>query len=456
MARTKLTAGRIRDFACPPDACQAFLWDSEVPGLAVRATPAGSKAFVFQAKLNGKAIRITIGDVRAWSIESSAPTGLGARQEARRLQGLIDQGIDPRHDKQDRIAEAEARRAETRRQDVTVADAWESYIEARRPHWSERHLVDHCRLAHAGGDTKKRGKGLTQPGVLATLMPLKLAEVTPEHVKAWLRDETAKRPTQARLAFGALRAFLNWCSDTPKYTGLTHPDACTNRIARQSLPKKKAKSDCLQREQLKAWFEAVRRIENPVMSAYLQALLLTGARREELASLPWSNVDLRWKALTIKDKVDGERTIPLTPYVHSLLLDLKRLNETPPNIQRLRDADAPQWKPSPWVFSSPASASGRLQEPRIPHKKALRLAGIDDLTLHGLRRSFGTLAEWVECPAGVVAQIMGHKPSATAEKHYRQRPLDLLRMWHTRIETWILEQAGIEVPEADEQLHAVK
>ena len=40
----------------------------------------------------------------------------------------------------------------------------------------------------------------------------------------------------------------------------------------------------------------------------------------------------------------------------------------------------------------------------------------------------GTLCEWVEMPAGVVAQIQGHRPSATAEKHYRRRPLDLLRM----------------------------
>jgi hypothetical protein len=39
---------------------------------------------------------------------------------------------------------------------------------------------------------------------------------------------------------------------------------------------------------------------------------------------------------------------------------------------------------------------------------------------------------------------MGHKPSATAERHYKQRPLDLLRLWHTKIEAWMLEQAGIE------------
>jgi hypothetical protein len=43
----------------------------------------------------------------------------------------------------------------------------------------------------------------------------------------------------------------------------------------------------------------------------------------------------------------------------------------------------------------------------------------------------------------VVAQLMGHKPSATAEKHYTVRSLDLLRVHHEKIEVWILEQAGI-------------
>ena len=41
--------------------------------------------------------------------------------------------------------------------------------------------------------------------------------------------------------------------------------------------------------------------------------------------------------------------------------------------------------------------------------------------------------------------ILGHKPSATAEKHYTVRPLDLLRVHHEKIETWILEQAGVTV-----------
>jgi integrase len=95
------------------------------------------------------------------------------------------------------------------------------------------------------------------------------------------------------------------------------------------------------------------------------------------------------------------------------------------------------------VFWSKTSADGKLAEPRIAHTKALDAAGLPHVSLHGLRRSFGTLSEWCEVPVGVVAQIQGHKPSALAEKHYRRRPLDLLRSWHDKIEAWMLEQAGV-------------
>jgi hypothetical protein len=54
-----------------------------------------------------------------------------------------------------------------------------------------------------------------------------------------------------------------------------------------------------------------------------------------------------------------------------------------------------------------------------------------------------SLTEWLKVPVGVVAQIQGDKPSATAEKHDTVRSLELLRLHHERIEAWILEQAGI-------------
>jgi integrase len=462
MARIKLTTGRIADFGA--DKAQAFLWDTEAPGLAVRVTPSGVKAYIFQAKLNGKAVRITIGDVRAWLLDNNNPKQPGARQEARRLQSIIDQGRDPREVKRETTAADVAKREKGRRQGVTVAEAWAAYVGARAHKWSDRHRFDHDNLTRQGGEAKKRGKGTTEAGALAALMLSRLADLTPARMEAWLKEETRRRPTQAALAYRLLRAFLRWCAGSPEYQAAAQLEAVGTRIARDHVPKARAKADdCLQREQLPAWFAAVRGLSNPTISAYLQILLLTGARREELAALRWEDVDFQWKSLRIADKVEeAGRIIPLTPYAAALLADLKRRNDTPPPRFRILEGkkienDLKHWKPSLWAFSSPTAANGRIKEPRPAHTRALAAAGLPHVTLHGLRRSFGTLAEWVECPTGVSAQIMGHKPSALAEKHYRRRPLDLLRMWHTKIEAWMLEQAGIEQPqEATEGLRLVK
>jgi len=293
-----------------------------------------------------------------------------------------------------------------------------------------------------------------------------LSQIDPARVKDWLGKEAAHRPARAKLAFSLFRAFINWCESIDEYKAIVKPEAIDNRIAKDILPKRGVKTDCLQREQLKAWFDGVRNISSPTISAYLQILLLTGARRDSLAALKWSDVDFRWNALTVRDKEeskggeDGTRDIPLTPYVAMLLRDLNRRNETPPPKQRILhgkkiDNDLANWKPSIWVFTSKTSSSGRLQDPTQQHYKACAKAAIEGLTLHGLRRSFATLSEWLECPTGIVAQIMGHKPSATAERHYKVRPIDLLRKWHTKIEAWILKQAGIPSPKQSHKSNVV-
>lgn len=419
MAKVNFTAGRVSGHSCPAGKSQSFIWDSGASGLGLRATTAGVLSYIFQGKLNGSAVRITIGSPKDWSIDK-------ARDEARRLKRLIDSGKDPREDAAEQRAANEMRKAETRRQAVILSEAWAVYLAARKPKWGRLNYDDHIRLSAPGG-LPKRGGRLTVAGPLAVLMPLKLTALTADQVAAWLVSESESRPTSVGLAFRLLRAFINWAEEVPEYKGVIPVDACTARCVKDVIPPSRAKEgDCLEREQLPAWFAAVRQHNNPVISAYLQALLLTGARREEMAALRWENVDFQWRRMTIADKFEKEvgRTIPLTPYLASLLMQLPRVNE--------------------WVFSSKTAADGKLAEPTDAHNQALDAADLPHVTLHGLRRSFGTLAEWCEVPVGVVAQIQGHKPSAIAEKHYRRRPLDLLRMWHDRIEGWMLEQAGID------------
>jgi integrase len=269
-------------------------------------------------------------------------------------------------------------------------------------------------------------------------MGLKLSELTPERVKSWLKKENQDRPTTTAKAFRLLRTFVGWCGEHPDYQGIVNPEVCTQKRVRQEVAKSNAKAaDTMQREQLAAWIQAVRAIGNPVSSAYLQAVLLTGARRDEVLSLKWADVDFTWHSLTIADKVEGLRVIPLPPYLASLLAGLPRRQDK-------------EGKPIPWVFSSLTAASRRIQDPRLQLDKACMVAGIPKVTIHGLRRTFKNMAEWAELPAGVTAQLMGHKPSAIAERHYTSRPLDLLRAWHCKLEAWILEQAGIEQPKEEQ------
>jgi integrase len=441
VSKQNFTAARVDSFECEPGKLQTIYWDAKTPGFGLRVTAAGARAYIFESRLFGKTIRMTIGDVRAWDLGR-------ARTEAARLKTLIDDGKDPREVRAEQQAAHEARRAEARRQDATFGVVWEEYLESRKPFWGERHYRDHQQHADKGGQPKKRGKGVTQPGPLAVLRPLKLSELTSERIAGWLAAESRERPTMSALSFRLLRGFIRWVDDTPAFKGIVPADAYKTRDVRDVIPRVKAKDgDSLQREQLPVWYREVRQIANPVHSAYLQGLLITGARREEWAGLRWEDVDFRWRSLVLDDKVEGTggRTIPLTPYLATLLMNLKRLNETPPDrrqLARLKERGE-EWMPSEWVFPSKTSEDGKIAEPRIGHNKALAAAGLPHLTLHGLRRSFGTLSEWVEVPVGVVAQIQGHKPSAIAEKHYRRRPLDLLRMWHDKIESWMLEQAGI-------------
>lgn len=439
--KVNLTAGRIADFQCPKDKMQAFLWSDDPMGLAVRVTPTGKKTFIYQTKVKGQSMRWTIGDVNKWGIKE-------AEVEARRLQTVIDQDQDPRQlkaeqeakaaaEKLKQEAKAAAQREQEVRESVTVADAWQDYILERsvtkkdgKLVWGDRHKAHHAYFVQAGGVKRKRGtrpgeSNMTRPGMLVPLMAMRLIDLDSKAVEKWLEKEVAQAPTSAAKAFRFLRAFLSWCAKHETYSAAVNAGACQTDAVKNRVPTPKTKKDdSLRRAQIKPWFEAVQKIGNPVISAYLQGLLLTGARRNELAGLRWADVDFQWKSLTIRDKVEGERTIPLTPYLEHLIAALPRRNE--------------------FVFSSPTAKSGRIEEPRIQHVKALTAAVLPSLSLHGLRRSFGTLSEWVEVPAGIVAQIMGHKPSAIAEKHYIQRELDLLSMWHVKIEAWILNEAGIQ------------
>jgi integrase len=429
MGKVSFTAGRVSGFKCPPDKKQAFLWDATTVGLGLRATPNGKPAYVFQSVFDGKDIRITIGSPNAWGIKE-------AQEKARALQRLIDEGVDPRSIKAEKLAAAKATKqlqqeAEKAAQAaaVTVGSVWPLYLEQGRPKrkeaWKPRYLADLKAMVGAGGEKKKRGQGVTRPGPLYPLLALPLAQVNEDTLKEWFDREALSGRHQAARALMMFRGFLRWCASKPEYRDITDREAGRAPAILDELPSNATskRTDALEAAQVSGWWRECEELGNPVASAYLRALLLTGARREEMAALTWAGVDFRWRKLTIADKVDVTRTIPLTPYLAQMLSQLP--------------------KKGVHVFATTSKKTGRITDARASHLKVLQGAGIAHLTVHGLRRSFSLLAEAAGAPAGAIAQIMGHKPSATAEG-YRPRSMDALRPFAERIEAWILEQAGVQ------------
>ena len=389
-----------------------YHWCKDTPGFGLLVSSSGTKTWVSARRVKGKKVWRVLGKVQG----ANAISAEAARKLFQVINNELSSGIN-------RVEENRLQKITDASNTMTVGEVWGVYLEERKPRWGDRHYSDHISLSAAGGEKFKRGTGTTQPGPLYKFMNLPLRDLSAPAIEAWAAREGKTRPTVARLAWRCLKAFLGWCAEQPKYAQvLPTTNPAKTKKARESLGKPGTKSDALERGQLPAWFDAVTKIHNPVVAAALQTMLLTGARPGEVLSLCWDDINTQWKSIQIRDKVEGTREIPATPYVLQLLGALPRRNG--------------------YVFA------GLRREivayPTEPHTRACTSAGLEGLTLHGLRRSFKSLTEWLDIPAGVVAQLMGHKPRATAEKHYTVRPLDLLRIHHERIEAWILAQAGIK------------
>jgi integrase len=451
-----LTHGLLGRAACPDSLPFVLVRDADKKGLRLRVTKAGGKHWQFETRTKGKLFTRALGEWPAVSIEQ-------AKTEAHRLRGITQTGKDPRElerkqqeaeatEKAEQAAKVAQQAEQEAARAATVGEAWEVYLAERRPFWRDVTYQDHVKMAHAGGDERKRMKGVkTIAGPLAHFMTMRLVDLDNAKVHAWAQKETKARPTRARLALRLLKAFLRWCAAEDAYKAVTDPTAASGKKAREVLGTSKPKNDYIQREQLAAWFTHVRLIQNPVISAYLQCLLLTGARREELGELKWEDVNFQWRGLTMKDKIEDVRAVPLTPYVAHLLQGLPKRNEwvfssvtavslSEKNTARRADYHAKHGQAAPTTRSE----SGRITEPSIAHRKACAAAGLDGLTLHGLRRSFASLCEWLDIPGGISAQIQGHAPQGVREQNYIRRPLDLLRVHHEKIEAWILEQGCVQ------------
>ena len=405
----------IEKLECTSNPNASFYWDSSTSGFGVKVTPNNKKTYIFQGRVGSTTRRITIGNIKDWRLTD-------AREKAKELAVMCTQGIDPKVEKDKRIKSDQEYLKTEKRKETLFKEAWNIYLEENKERWRERTYLDHLLLSKGGFDESKKFNYKPQP--IFELLEEKLSNLDNNYFSDWLQNNSY-RETSAGKAFRLVRAFLNWCEEDDRFQGIAPANAIKSKKVRSKVKPIQARKDCLLKEQLEIWFSTVLKSQNKALATFYMCCLLTGARKDEFLSLKWDDLDFRWKTIQLKDKVeDSGRTIPMTKYVEKLLRDIEKISD------------------SPYIFSSNTSATGYIVNPYKEFKKICNEIDIQ-LTIHGLRRSFKSLAEWVDIPVGVTAQISGHKPSALAEKHYTVRPMDMLRGHLQKYENWVLEQAKI-------------
>ncbi|MDR2720844.1 MAG: site-specific integrase, partial [Puniceicoccales bacterium] len=138
---------------------------------------------------------------------------------------------------------------------------------------------------------------------------------------------------------------------------------------------------------------------NRDMADFFLLCLYTGARKSNVQSMRWEDIDFSINEWRIPDTKNGDpQRVPLVDETLEILDNRIHLKTT-----------------TPWVFPSEDSKSGHLQEPKAAWKRILERAGLANLRIHDLRRTMGSYQAINGESLVVIGGTLGHKsPQSTA------------------------------------------
>ena len=280
-----------------PQPKRYLVMDSEVKGFAVKVMPSGTKVFILQYRMGGARTptrRYTIGRVgNPWTAET-------ARREALRLRGLVAAGIDIGAEKQaqkaghetaasDAVAhifeQFKARHLSMRRSGKEVADILEREVINR---WGERPVSEIRRV-----DVIELLDGIADRGAV------------------YMRNRVAAH----------IRKMWNWAIDRGIETA--------NPAARIGMLNEESRTRVLSTDEIGLFWSGCGKLGLP-FGPLFKLLLVTGQRRDEVATIERSEVDVAamiWLIPAAKAKTNTEHLVPLSPLALSLLEELPEVGK---------------------------------------------------------------------------------------------------------------------------------
>lgn len=333
--------------------------DDELTGFALRVTAAGARSFVLNYTINHRERRFTIGPYPAW-------TAAAARDEARKLRRQVDQGSDPLELRND------TRRA------PTVQDLWEEYERVHLPTLSPRGAQDQA--------------SMWRKYILPQLKHVRLEVLTSRQVDALHAKVSLVGSTRANRVIEVFRKALNlairwgWITLNPALGFRRNPEHSRERY--------------LKPEEYARIFHALDDMPNQMAADAIRLLAMTGARRGEVLSLEWVDLDMElglWNRPAAKSKDRKRKRVTLSNAALALLERLK--------MEARHDH----------VFTT---ATGRpMQDLKRPWAWLKERAELPDLRIHDLRHSFASVLVSGGETLETIGKLLGHSQHQTTLRY---------------------------------------
>lgn len=310
-----LTDAVIKQLKIPPSGQKDYAGgNADTKGLALRVSYGGSRAFYFKFRspLDRRPSKIKLGDYPALPLKD-------AREIGRQYRKLIDRGIDPRdfereQAEQRKLEARQARQEAKKKERNTFARA---VYGKRSPDKDdlemgfEESLQDgflaHCRKANLRRwQERKRHFEVYVP---SDWRDRHIDEITRDDVESLLQQIEADRgPVMANRVIETLRAMFNWLISRKRATDnpAANPQSDVPEMERDRV---------LSDNELAAVWNATERM-SVTYRAFLRTLILTGQRRNEVATMRWRDLDLEaatWEIPRDSSKMDRAHSVPLSP-----------------------------------------------------------------------------------------------------------------------------------------------
>ena len=341
----------------------AWQWipDADVRGFGLRLYPSGVKSFAVRySTREGKERLLTLGELGPLTVAE-------AREMALEAKGDVSKGLDPK----------KAREAARATKAITVEDLVNQWLEHRakgqRRSWEE----DQSRINRH---------------VIPRLGRVLLDDIDGNRVESWHSDIGKKGKIEANRCVELLRAAWRWADRK----GGILPSGVDDPTGRYSggdgfKYRERDRERWLRPSETKALLERVEAEANPFIRAAIPLLLLTGLRKGELLGLRWTDVDLERSEVTLRQTKTGQPQARILPR---------------PATDILRQL--PRVQGSEWVFPSPVNPEKSLGDIKKRWRRIRRDVGLDDVTLHDLRRTAGSYMAQAGVPLQVIGEVLGH------------------------------------------------